>query len=52
MNVAVQIDGVAAPMERVSGAWMATVQPHGWVHAALRMGGARPSSSNKVSNYE
>ncbi len=37
-------------MERVSGAWMATVKPHGWVHAALGMGGARPSI-NEVNNF-
>ncbi len=32
-------------MERVSVAWMATVKPHGLVHAALGMGGAGPSTN-------
>jgi hypothetical protein len=37
-------------MERVSGAWVATVKPHGWVHAALEMGGTR-LSTNEVNKY-
>jgi hypothetical protein len=31
-------------------AWMAAVKPHGWFHAALGMGGARPSN-NKVNRF-
>jgi hypothetical protein len=37
-------DGFAAPMKRVSVAWIAEVKPHGGVHALLGMGGARSSS--------
>jgi hypothetical protein len=47
----IQHNGSVAPMERASGAWMATVKPHGWVHAALGMGGAGPST-NKVNSYK
>jgi len=38
-----QPDGLGVPTSRVSVAWMATVKPQGWVHAALGVGTPRPS---------
>jgi hypothetical protein len=46
-RVTVQQDGLGLPMERASGVWMAPVEAHGWVHAALGMGGAKPSLTRK-----
>jgi hypothetical protein len=51
MTVTVQDNGLSAPMERVSGARMAAVKPHGWFHAALVMAGVS-LSTNKVNGYQ
>ncbi len=48
--VAIQLDGLGVSTPRVSVARMATVKPHGWVHATLGVGSAR-SSFRVLNSY-